>query len=87
MWKSLVDVVYPIGSLYFTTSTINPSTLFGGTWKQVKDKFILSAGDLYVNGATGESLYTDMSLQSLGEHLPIYLKLTLVHVINMVLSM
>lgn len=53
MWKSLIDLVYPIGSLYFTTSTINPSTLFGGTWEQIKDKFILSAGDIYVNGATG----------------------------------
>lgn len=53
MWKSLVDVVYPIGSLYFTTSAINPSTLFGGTWEQIKDRFLLACGDIYQNGATG----------------------------------
>lgn len=25
--------VYPIGSIYLTTSSVNPSTLFGGTWE------------------------------------------------------
>lgn len=53
MWKSLVDLVYPIGSLYFTTNTINPSTLFGGQWEQIKDRFLLACGDKYTNGAIG----------------------------------
>ena len=47
---------HPVGSLYWTSSTENPATTFGGgTWVQIKDKFILAAGDTYSNGATGGS--------------------------------
>lgn len=31
----------------------NPSTLFGGVWEQIKDTFLLGAGDKYAVGSTG----------------------------------
>lgn len=51
--SSIVDIIYPIGSLYWSKNPTNPATLFGGTWTQIKDKFILAAGDSYAQGATG----------------------------------
>lgn len=33
--KINVDLIYPIGSLYLTTSTISPAVLFGGTWERL----------------------------------------------------
>lgn len=37
---SQLDAVYPIGSVYLTTSSIaDPSILFGGTWTQLVDAF------------------------------------------------
>lgn len=47
--------IYPVGSIYMNTTNVNPSTLFGGTWTQIKDRFLLSAGDTYENGSTGGS--------------------------------
>lgn len=38
-----------------SVNSINPSTLFGGTWEQLKDRFLLGAGDTYTNGDTGGS--------------------------------
>ena len=38
-----------------SVNNTNPQTLFGGTWTQIKDKFILAAGDVYRNGDTGGS--------------------------------
>ena len=51
--SSIVDIIYPVGSLYWSKNPTNPATLFGGTWTQIKDKFILAAGDSYAQGATG----------------------------------
>lgn len=52
---------HPVGSLYWTTSNENPAVTFGGgTWKQIKDRFILAAGDTYttIDGTGGAATVT-----------------------------
>lgn len=50
----VLKAVYPVGAIYISTVATNPSTLFGfGTWTQIKDRFLLSAGDSYSAGSTG----------------------------------
>lgn len=50
---SLEDV-YPVGAIYMSAAATNPSTLFGfGAWEQIKDVFLLAAGDTYAGGSTG----------------------------------
>ena len=34
------DQIYPIGSVYMSTEIINPATLFGGIWEQIKNNNI-----------------------------------------------
>lgn len=51
--KTIVDMIYPVGSIYLSVNNTDPSTLFGGTWVQIKDQFLLSAGDTYAGGSTG----------------------------------
>lgn len=51
--NGVLDKVYPVGSIYMSVSNISPATLFGGTWEQIKDTFLLSAGDTYSAGNTG----------------------------------
>lgn len=53
MAKINVDLIYPIGSIYMSVNSTNPSNYFGGTWEQLKDRFLLGAGDIYVNGDIG----------------------------------
>lgn len=50
-----VDDIYPIGSIYMSVNNTNPGTLFGGTWEQIEDKFLLSAGSTHTAGETGGS--------------------------------
>ncbi len=45
--------IYPIGSLYWSKQPTEPSTLFGGTWARIKDKFIFAAGDSHAAGEVG----------------------------------
>lgn len=41
---------YPIGSIYMSFNSTEPSILFGGTQERIKDRFILAAGDSYTAG-------------------------------------
>jgi microcystin-dependent protein len=57
--KELLDLVYPVGSIYMSLSTASPETLFGGTWEMVSGKFLLASGDGYTAGdAGGEEAHT-----------------------------
>ena len=38
--KSLLDILYPVGSIYTSMNSTSPATLFGGTWTQIKDRFL-----------------------------------------------
>ncbi len=40
-----IDNVYPIGSIYLNITDVNPGTLFGGSWEQIKGRFLLGCGD------------------------------------------
>ena len=54
-----IDKIYPVGSIYLSVNPNNPSQLFGGQWEQIKDTFLLSAGDVYTAGNSGgESTHT-----------------------------
>ena len=56
---SIINQVYPVGSLYMSTSPTSPASLFGGVWTLVKDRFILGAGDTYsVWEIGGEATHT-----------------------------
>lgn len=46
---------FPVGAIYMSVDSRNPSTIFGGTWTQIKDRFLLAAGDTYKSGNTGGS--------------------------------
>ena len=48
-----LDAIYPVGSIYMSVNATNPGTLFGGTWEQIQDRFLLCAGSTYAAGTTG----------------------------------
>lgn len=48
--SATLSSVYPVGSIYISTNSTSPASLFGGTWEQIQDKFLLSAGSSYIAG-------------------------------------
>ena len=50
---ALRNMIYPVGAVYISVTQVDPAALFGGTWEQLKDRFLLGAGDTYAAGATG----------------------------------
>lgn len=53
--NELIDRIYPVGSIYISTSpTFNPQTVWGGTWKKTADgRCLIGANTTYPLGSTG----------------------------------
>ena len=66
--SDLLDLVYPVGSIYLSVSSTSPSTLFGGTWEQIKDTFLLGAGDSYTLGDTGGEATHTLTVDEIPSH-------------------
>lgn len=60
--------VYPVGCYYWSSSATSPEYLFGGTWERVKDKFILAAGNSYLNGSIGGEATHTLSVEEMPIH-------------------
>jgi len=66
--RLLLDFAHPVGSFYWSCVGTDPGQLFGGTWEQVKDKFILAAGDTYGAGTSGGEAVVSLKTAELPAH-------------------
>lgn len=39
-----LDKIWPIGSVYISVNSTNPSSLFGGKWEQLSGRFLIGVG-------------------------------------------
>lgn len=62
------DLIYPVGSICIFVNELNPNVLYGGTWEQIKDKFLLACGDIYNNGITGGEREHILTIDEMPSH-------------------
>lgn len=62
---NVMDLVYPVGSIYQSMSPTSPASIFLGTWTQIKEGFLRSALD---SGVTGGSLTQTLKAENLPPH-------------------
>ena len=56
---NLLQMVYPIGAIYQSTSATSPASIIGGTWSAIQNRFLVGAGGSYkVNATGGETSHT-----------------------------
>ena len=65
---NLANKLYPVGSIYISVNATNPAELFGGTWEQIKDRFLLAAGNTYAAGSTGGEATHTLSAAEMPSH-------------------
>ena len=49
----MLDLIHPVGSIYISMSSKDPSELFGGQWAKIEDRFLLAASNTYKQGTVG----------------------------------
>lgn len=60
--------IFPIGYIYISTNPKSPSELFGGSWKRLKDTFLLASGDIYEGGTTGGESEVTLTINEMPSH-------------------
>ena len=50
--SAIIDLIYPVGSIYTSTINKNPSTYFGGTWSSIGESYLIIN-----NGTTNTTQY------------------------------
>lgn len=63
---------YPVGSIYMSVSSTNPASLFGGTWQQLENRFLLGAGSNYAAGTTGGEATHTLTINEMPSHSHVY---------------
>ncbi|EAX89638.1 hypothetical protein TVAG_346940 [Trichomonas vaginalis G3] len=76
--NTILEMIYPIGSIYTSMNSTNPADVFGfGTWQQITDRFLYCANSSKQTGGskkiTGENLpahshYVNLNTQDSGWH-------------------
>lgn len=44
---NLMDVIYPVGSIYITTNATSPADSIGGTWEKIENCLLAASGNIY----------------------------------------
>lgn len=63
-----LDLHYPVGSIYLSINSTSPATLFGGTWEQIQDRFLLAAGETYNAGDIGGEAEHTLTIDEMPSH-------------------
>jgi len=67
-YDNILSQAYPIGSIYMSVNETNPSTLFGGTWEKIEDRFLLGASTKYQAGTTGGEETHTLTIDEMPTH-------------------
>ena len=68
IYNDLINIIYPIGSIYMSVNNVSPASFLGGTWEAIQDRFLLSAGSSYSAGSTGGAATHTLSVNEMPSH-------------------
>lgn len=65
---AIIDMVYPVGSIYTSTVNTSPATFMGGTWESISGRFLFAENGSHAAGSTGGSETVTLTVQQMPSH-------------------
>ena len=59
---------WPIDSVYISMDEVSPASKFGGTWEQIKGRFLLASDDAHLLGSEGGEEYHTLTIDEMPSH-------------------
>lgn len=67
--SGILDLVYPVGSIYMSTANVDPSKFIGGTWKALNEgRVLIGANDTYKAGSKGGEASHTLTVAEMPSH-------------------
>lgn len=66
--RSILDFIYPVGSIYMSYSHNNPAVMFGGTWTRLTGGFLWASQNGDIIGQTGGEKTHTLTVNELPAH-------------------
>lgn len=51
-YVSLLDIVYPVGSVFISNNSVSPASIIGGTWAKLDNETFICSGQAGARGGT-----------------------------------
>ena len=68
-FSMIIDLIYPIGSIYMTVSDTNPfETIKFGVWEKIENRFLLASSNIHMNGETGGEENHTLMINEIPKH-------------------
>ena len=69
-WNTYLDLIYPVGSIYITTSSTSPASSIGGSWSKIEPgTFLMAAGEIYNVLSTGRANTHTLTVSEMPRHM------------------
>lgn len=66
--SDIVNMVYPVGSIYIAYNHTDPATLFGGAWERIKNAFLWALDEGGTIGMTGGEAEHTLTVDEMPSH-------------------
>lgn len=64
----LLNLTYPVGAIYLSLNITSPASLFGGTWEEINDRFLVGNGVTFHAGGTGGKATHKLTVKEMPAH-------------------
>ena len=64
----ILDALFPVGTIYQSTKSTNPSTFLGGTWTALTGRVLVGAGTDFPAGTTGGEKTHTLTIDEMPAH-------------------
>ena len=64
----LLNLIYPVGSIYMSIENVSPNTFLGGTWVALQNRFLIGASSTYAVNSTGGSKTVKLTEKQMPSH-------------------